>query len=934
MRRLLLLPILAACSAPEPTSVTTDEATAPPVAQVPPPTTNAPPPPPTGLPELPAVRRDVLNFGDNGGGPDFTYPHLPPFRLTTDGRIGVILGQRKMYLMSPEMMSGRFLSGPNGVSITSLAHQHTALPAFENSTMPMKRVQMHTICDGTRDQPVSKRRNPYPCAANNQQDCYDLTIVSTVEGEVSPGVKNMEIWGADIRVVVDQPKTANPQISSVTALSPPVSTPQLAIKSLWEPITTEDGYLFVGRASFSQMPNPTGGTGSYDIVYSVYPETATNSPCDVTQWTTFQPISHAPYDPAMQGRYGLAQHPFRDPEGNLIPDGAELKATYQWMDAKGRNLFFTTLNERFHYYDQGGNLFTRYKARCLPGYNCLLYPSHTQVEDKTVEATFHYQGVAMAGLWTHGKVVTVDGVLNNIDYNLYVGKDMRRQVQLYQDNSGPTGAPTSGWIDAGNGRADGNHDPTGHLERPPVGSGNINVIDSIENRFNYSANLEVASPRDVVWLVSNGKGTQEVEFDDYIDKDALIVSNMTASLSHAAPHPRSFGTMRYRDGFAQTRISGTLYGLGPIDEVRFQNGASSPTINVPSYGLADPNVRVEPVALGGVEGKGAWLDGVSGIRYTIPAESAGQQSLAKRDWYLGVFVDARQTIGAYVPELLALPDGSSIFLYYADAVVLRSATGALFLHYLPAAARYAPKHYNHLGFVVRDEGRTVDLYLNGFLLGTSTDTAPILGVVPGDLVVGRDTEVLGFRGWIDELKVIGRRPGPELACNYARGYLVGMRGDADPNAARAAAYPKSSHTQIANLLGTDEFDTYYCVHDYDDVHGMPPALSATSLAAGTRRISAELHFPEGPFSHNAPRPDTTGNDFCLGCHDATRAPPLGLGALTAGAGPMINDPRRQPLFAPRIQSGNFPADFLAPGQPMNHTTLFNGASFFDPFLFP
>ena len=47
-------------------------------------------------------------------------------------------------------------------------------------------------------------------------------------------------------------------------------------------------------------------------------------------------------------RFGIAAYPFRDVEGNEIPDGDDIMATYPWMNREGNNLFFTTVHATLH----------------------------------------------------------------------------------------------------------------------------------------------------------------------------------------------------------------------------------------------------------------------------------------------------------------------------------------------------------------------------------------------------------------------------------------------------------------------------------------------------------------------------------------------------------------------------------------------------------
>ena len=335
------------------------------------------------LPEVPVIQRDVALIVSSPQ-PHYTQPVIPAFRTSNDGRVALslkkIAGKMGFFLNSPEKLSQPFLLSGAGAEILAsttpyLGGLNQQLFYDSNaSAIPGGQIVHSTLCDGSSQFPArGETASPYPCGTDGAHDCYDLTVVAafwdTSSGCSGPSCALLEIWGTPVTVEVTQPKTASAAIFDVRP-GPPVLGPTYVVGSFFEPVTTGDGRLFVGRIGNSQITwtDPGGNpvTGSYDIVYSVYPESA--PPCDVTRWTELRPVSHAPHDPEVQGRYGIAEYPLRDPEGFEIPDGVDLKGTYPWIDRAGNNLFFTTVPATLFYWDpNAGEVRSRYPADCVAG---------------------------------------------------------------------------------------------------------------------------------------------------------------------------------------------------------------------------------------------------------------------------------------------------------------------------------------------------------------------------------------------------------------------------------------------------------------------------------------------------------------------------------------------------------------------------------------
>ncbi|NQZ59277.1 MAG: hypothetical protein HRT88_17625 [Lentisphaeraceae bacterium] len=105
------------------------------------------------------------------------------------------------------------------------------------------------------------------------------------------------------------------------------------------------------------------------------------------------------------------------------------------------------------------------------------------------------------GLWTQGKMVLMDNLLNGSDYGIEARRAQHRLVDLYNDNIA---------VRVGSMR-------TNSLKELPTFSlGNLTFFDSIENMMNYNDNMRPNKPNDVVWWISDGKSTDQFSFDDYL----------------------------------------------------------------------------------------------------------------------------------------------------------------------------------------------------------------------------------------------------------------------------------------------------------------------------------------------------------------------------------------------------------------------------------
>lgn len=831
-------------------------------------------------PETPTILRNVAMIDDDL---EWTQPYVPGLRTTQDGRVGMRIqggpSSFSFWLFTPEKLEASILPGGDGAQMLADTDpwnvEWPTAAAIEN----LERVGHHAICDPTLEFPQpGERTNPYACGEGMANDCYDLVIVSST----ATTAYRTTMWGTPVTVEVSNPKTVDAQLARVE-LGETVEGATIDTALEWaEAAVTNDGRLLTGRwGGFGRTwVNPETGESferMYDFGYSVLPPDA--EPCDVTQWTEFHPMSHAPYDPDLIGRYGLAAHPFRDTEGNPIPDGEDMGGSYPWVDREGANVFMTgvpgTIAEQSE---------ERYPRRCVIE-GCEDYEEPTDWD----------RGFMVAGLWTHGKLVHLDGMINNMDWAVGLRPESHWWVELYKNADG---SPHEVRFGAGRGNT-GTH--------PPAFPGNENIMDSLQNLPNFVPAAHPVTPRDVVWVMSTGVATDEIAFDDYLDPRAVILSNMQATITQLrGRNGETLGIPRHNNG--QTRELGRI-GIPIASEIPYvldnesdidlhiQNGATTLAFPVPSYGLVEAGTgRVEPVALGGVKGRGFWLDGTNRIRYELT-------EAIESELYIGLYVDPRTTEGA-TRALFTFPDRTGVRL--VDRQTLQYVSRKRVLHEVTLPT--SESGWMHLGWRVSEDGMQLTLLVNGYPLERYDADRAFFQLEAGELVVGREREGdAGVRGWIDDFKVLAHAVDPEVACNHAGGTLITAGSGAW--SARAASYPSWAHEEVAAAAGRSG-GQYACYHDYSDDY----AAHLGNIPDGSESLRHAITFPEGPLMAGAPRPDSSDNEFCLSCHTSEGQAALGLGALEYRPDVLLeDDPRRQPLQPPRRVFGNIPAGWIPPG---------------------
>ena len=921
-RRALSLLALAACtSAPPPPSPTTlgDDSAA--VVTTP-------------APETPAVMTPIHLMA--GGA--FVRPTIPPYRTTSDGRLALSLtkigGDVSFRLYAPERLTTSWIDAAPGVIGLSPTSRSSPINDYYlggytiNPNLGLARTDHRTLCDGwpVPDPPGGRVTNPYPCADDATLDCYDVTVVSSLR----LGGRQIELHGKPVRVKVRDPKTAAATVIAVDtapAGAPAVSKVALTGDFGLEPMITDDGHLLVMRLGDVIATNPVTGALNqiFDIVYLASDPSELR--CDVTAWNQWYPVTHAHHDVAnaMPDRYGFARYPLRDAKGVAFTDGEDFGGSYPWIDREGNNLFFTLISSTLWYQDTiASGLRRRYNVSCLATEPGCTVPTSTGDLNPALENSEQFRGFGFAGLWSRGKVVMLDNLANNTDYGLGRRDIEQRMLALYD------GGATS--VRVGTGRDnDDNEVPAGAVD-------NSSFIDSWEHLFNHDVDARPNTVRDVVWLINTGKATVELAFDDYLDKDAVILVDGNAATTKTPPYA-STNQPTYLDGFVQTDDRhGEVAPVHAHDreaffttEAELANAATSTAgatprgggWAVPASGILEGNLRIEPVALGGVVGKGLWLPGDQGsVRFDMPAQATSPSART-----ISLFLDPRFGDDGVVRRLLAFPDGTTVDLVGRSS--LRYTRNAVTNTVSLAAHPLVQGAWNHLAWVVTGDGATVSLFLDGYLFHsiTFTNGRKLMNVLPGAGGVFRvGQSATGVKGWIDEVKVFARALDPESVCNQGRGTLARMTSNTDA-AWWAVAGQYTTHGVLRTLLGDGAGTRYVCVHDYAD----PDRALLTSLPTGSSSVrSALLALPA---LHAAtPRPDSSTTPFCLSCHVADTFAPTSLTSTALAINPALaaqDDPRRQPLQTPARIFGNVPLDFFRNAAP---TSLANPALDADPVL--
>jgi hypothetical protein len=790
----------------------------------------------------------------------------PHRSLSYDGRIGLshTNNQTTFRTITPESLTHPINQAPKQPYPLGLMNTINPFPGFTYA---------HAfICDPHVKDPAAQAatHNPRACGPGNTHDCYDFTVVAPVV--CSPG-KCRELRSAPIRIEVANPKTANAEIVSVT-ITGPVDVGKRFSSLLLEPTVSGDGHLIV--------THDNKGNG---MQYLVHPPGA--QACDVDAWAppvaggAPKSLTRAFSDPHMAG-YGIAQYPLRNSLNEVIPSTDEVHGAYPWLSRDGNTLFFTQVGAGPFYVDAAtGAVVARYPYP---------FPLPTVAQLLATTDARSRVGVSWVGLWSHGKIVTVDNRINNADFGQpSAAEGGTHAFQLY-NGLGPTTVTMTRKVQ----------------------------IVSAENQHNYVNNIVPVLPRDVVWRMVTDAGEDDVAFDDQLDPRAMIISTMQAAVSNE--HAGFFdGNLRSADPFFegstpvsnQRLIENTATSVSPSVRSAAVAAGVGPKVpaghvqwTVPAAGQLLGGARIEPIAAGGKRGKGVYLDSDDRIEYTIPAHTS-----FAGPWMYSFWFDLR--IGTQPPgRVLTTPDGSFLQVVDETTFQYKGPSTPLVTITVPAILKLELNEWRHFALISRgDAANTVELYIDGFLFHRATNGAPVLRMTAGKLTLGAVPSAgkPGLVGYYDELKVTARAPGVEEMCNHAYGTLIGDFWGSDDI---AAAYPQAFHDEISALLGAGGgFERYRC-----EIASAPSWMGFNCVGkthfVGNPLVTCmhrELAFPEGPLHANEARPSTIGNKFCESCHMSSNpTQSLKPAALTEGIVDMKDDLRRQPMQPPRRLWGKHP----------------------------
>lgn len=823
-------------------------------------------------------------------------PALPAFRTSTDGRIA-LSGDAKTAKVS--------VSRLDGYPTKPLIRRGPNFEVFS----PPKEIFFKEDLEHPRRSPSGDR---FFCAADqrpievNGRDCYDLTMIEDWrhDGEEycpkTAGACGQ--WAAiPIRVCVSNPKTSEAYIDTARATGPWKLSAHYPAGSN-EQVVTADGRLVVFRLTgsggavgeeegigmpfrFRRSDDTIEPERIYSLAYS-YSET----PCDVQTWLahddnvyhSLRPLSSLYYDDRLEG-YGLHAYPLRDAYGVPFEEGSLVRGSYPWIDREGNNIVFSTIHPKFE-----ANEVTRYPT-------AQEYPRASDMENRSP------RGFALAGSWTQGKTVMLDNLLNNEDFGFDAG-DTRR-LGLYRSAGGARIAA----------RVDGNSNRRAYdTNGKRLEHSNTHFIESLQNTFAMHPGLHPVTPRDVVWTFSRGDFLEEVAFDDMLDPHVVLLAPMNAAWINKRDigpdeGPAAARAGKYRDGFSATNVHDP-------QEIDLQNAATSPVYPIAKRGWVDGEARVEPIAQGGIEGRGMWLENDASLHFAFPP---GQAFPSDRSVYAGVFVDmradlsgGRQLFSVRGEDALGEKVTWHVLLHPGGVSVQREASGDLEIGSYPVAQDHPYRQpegsaggWHHVGLLFQ-QNREVVVLVDGDPIGARTFSEPLkLGSTAKMTVGGAFGGVAGIRGWVDEARlvvagVVSQLDAPEsieLLCNYARGTMASLPEN-DPRFPQAERAPLTRARATALGLEVPADERLRCVTDYTADHRVSVAgLGDRSL----RGQILNMLSGDGSLHEGMPRPDTRGNAFCRSCHigsalDGHRPSGLLTAALTAGNVPVEDDPRTQP----------------------------------------
>ncbi len=875
---------------------------------------------------------------------------LPYSRTSNDGRIALVKHRAFMAFRPDEVSYDDQAPG------TSTFGWAPSIPKTVLGMSASSAVYHSTICDvsGGNVEPgvdLSQERNPRTCTwtepghAARTGDCYDLTLLYAPEGYSTP---NDRWWmgSIDVTVFVSDPKTTSaattvlPRMGGTTFTTAPLSdsTPNLAsyrseLRSFWLDVDADgvqdpgeiwngcDGGT-CGSATLPAGPDRSGVRHeSLDVfeltttadgrllilnaMDGLYYSYNSGTACHAEGFSRWLPLSHMPFDPDVAhldlAKSGAVTGGFRDVTGNIVHDKHRFVGAYPWVDRQAKNLFFARTNPpRDGWVGQSG------------------YPGHSPNESDDMDE-INGKGVVVMGAWTQGKMVHLDNMLNPTDW----GGVRSCESLLGNDSVKGGGAPLRAF------------DVSLYRDGEPlrVRPGASSLLGGPENQFNHLDGLSPTLPFDVVWRMSSNNGhTAEMAFDEYMRNDAFVVAHM-----NAAQKPQTLGgqpNVIPWDGFTPMSSGGDDFAVTENPHVQNASTASTawdPTaVEGPTQLRLRGGARIEPVALGGVLGKGVYLDGRNDFI------DMGYRNTGRADWSYSIWLDLRTIRPGDLRTVFHWADGSWLAM---SETTLRASDGASGItqdidisHLGLESGRYL--HLSVDSFM-DDSDRVLEVHLNGdprpvgtlrfepvctwscYEAGFSMDRAGggwswfVVGSYGGEGVPPT------FRGWVDELRVyaLTKRTAAfqdEVRCNLALGtlrrdpmrYQVEQGGRRAPELGFGPEWCEQlqlvSHDTPTEVGPQRGFGV--CV---DEVHRN--GQSSTSLCARASFLGLAGKIPTA----GSPRPDQSSNDFCLSCHSAGHAID-GLDISVLSPLPLNRecDGRRQPMDWIGVMGGAAPAPML------------------------
>lgn len=714
----------------------------------------------------------------------------------------------------------------------------------------------------------------------------------------------------DQRYVIHRSPTSSHTWDGVRNSEPNAHGEYDAFHAFLEPATTGDGRVLIVH-DYHQ-----------GILYS-YNEVG---PCDAAGFSDFRPISMAYLDPRVNQRYGFARYPVRRTNGEVVPPGETVDGGYPWIDRHGNNLMFPAVGGQNgfvgHWVPNPGE--SDWTVR-LPNDDGSFTPdpdpeveAFMNVPGETVETESwnvnngNGTGVVVLGSWTRGKMILVDNGLYESDwtFSTYSSgfRDHRFAVPLFVDNE--------------------TFETEDTLVRP-AGVAFVNSFENIMNQYNV---MNPISPFDVVWTASSTQERNtEIVFDEYMRRGMRVVAHMNADITLYPNPSHDDGEVRrnplmqqVNNGFVPQAGALHLFSHSPV----LQNATT--TESPETGGIATLRLLggswLPPVAEGGVQGRGVWLDGANDhvLIERLPA--------SLRRFYLGLWVDLRAWDARASMTLYRFGNGTAIDLRQGAIRVVRPGTTSQELALDAAAMENARYFHLGLGFDDGPGGPRMVVFLDGQRVGTLAigqtprfvpATAPPSAT--GTLTIGTNEYralrgggyVYPVRGWVDEFRMMDLQPGElesttftEHACNLALG---SARRLGTSIVCEQIDFRHNDTTDAEGVGASLDFplEAYQTRNCGNSVHQNAGALGCARgelLSLADRQLVASQH-----------RPDFSDVAFCTTCHtDAMDAvpglrpaallpypldPTTGVPNMSATA---LTDPRRQPMQWLRRMDGRAP----------------------------